>query len=102
MTPYLNTPPSLPDPDPSPTINPRDVTDTQMHTFGDACLYTSSFSSADDDLGFSLVDTVNVLIVGNGTERMMSEHWRREYTKPDDSQFTRSTSSSATWRSPAT
>ena len=36
----------------------------------------------------SLVDTVNVLIVGNGTERMMSEHWRREYTKPDDSQFT--------------
>ncbi len=88
VTTYLNDPSFDPDPDPSPTINPRDVTDTQDHTFGDACLYASSFSSADDDLGFSPVDAVNVLIVGNGTERMSSEHWRHEYVKPQDSQFT--------------
>ena len=88
VTPYLNDPNIDPDPDPSPTINPRDVTDTQGTRSATRVSTRSSFSSADDDNGFSPIDTVNVIIVGNGTERMMSEHWRHEYTKPTDSQFT--------------
>jgi photosystem II stability/assembly factor-like uncharacterized protein len=88
VTTYLNDPNFDPDPDPSPTINPRDVTDTQDHTFGDACLYTSSFFSADDDSGVSPIDTVNVIIVGNGLERIKAEHWKHEFTKRRHSQFT--------------
>ena len=36
---YLNAGPGA-DPDPSPTINPRNVTDTKSHAFGAACFYT--------------------------------------------------------------
>ena len=81
MTRYLNDPNIDPDPDPSPTINPRDITDTQDHTFGDACLYTVTFRSADDDNGFSPVDTIQVIIVGNADEPMKSEHWKHEFTQ---------------------
>lgn len=88
VTTYLNDPNFNPDPDPSPTINPRDVTDTQDHTFGDACLYSSSFFSADDDFGVSPLDSVNVIIVGNGIERIKAEHWKHEFTKRKHSQFT--------------
>jgi hypothetical protein len=33
----------------SPGIQPRDVTNNQMHAFGHACVYTIKFTSADDD-----------------------------------------------------
>ena len=88
MTRYLNDPNIDPDPDPSPTINPRDITDTQDHTFGDACLYTVTFRSADDDNGFSPVDTIQVIIVGNADEPMKSEHWKHEFTHRDHGDFT--------------
>jgi photosystem II stability/assembly factor-like uncharacterized protein len=88
VTLYLNDPNFNPDPDPSPTINPRDITDTQDHTFGDACLYTSTFKSADDDNGFSPVDSIQVIIVGNATKPIMSEHWKHEFTHRDHGDFT--------------
>ena len=84
----LNDPNFNPDPDPSPTINPRDYVDTRDHTFGDACLYTSTFQSADDDNGFSPIDSIHVIIVGNGTERITSEHWRHEFNFRPQSDFT--------------
>ena len=87
-TPYLNDPSFNPDPDPSATINPRDVTDTQDHTFGDACFYTSTFRSADDDGGFSPIDSINVIIVGNATERLKSEWWKWEFSHRSKSEFT--------------
>ena len=88
VTRYLNDPSFDPDPDPSPTIHPRDITDTQDHTFGDACLYTVTFRSADDDNGFSPVDTIQVIIVGNATLPITSEHWRHEFNFRDHSDFT--------------
>jgi PKD domain-containing protein len=88
VTRYLNDPNFDPDPDPSPTINPRDITDTHDHTFGDACLYTVTFQSADDDNGVSPVDTIQVIIVGNADETITSEHWRHEFNFRDQSDFT--------------
>ena len=40
-----------PDPDPSPSVHPRDVTDDQPHAFADACFYDIVFDSLDDDGG---------------------------------------------------
>ena len=77
-----------PDPDPSPTNNPRDVTDNQSHTFGDACLYTTAFSSADDDSGLSPTDTVKVIVGGNALAAMKSDQWKEEFNHRDLSQFT--------------
>jgi hypothetical protein len=84
----LNDPAFNPDPDPSPTIHPRDYVDTRDHTFGDACLYTVTFQSADDDNGVSPLDTIQVIIVGNADETITSEHWRHEFNFRDQSDFT--------------
>jgi hypothetical protein len=78
VTTYLNNPPS-PDPFPSPTVNPRDITDTKTHTFGDACLYTTTFGSYDDDGGVAVPDSVKVLITGNESERFGHAFWKDQY-----------------------
>ncbi len=39
------------DPDPSPSIQPRDVPDARSKTFGQACTYDVEFSALDDDAG---------------------------------------------------
>ena len=84
----LNDPVNFPlgDPFPSPTINPRDVTDAKSHVFGDACLYSVGFSSRDDDLGLSPLDTVAVIIAGNATERRSAGYWQTQY-KPRPTAF---------------
>ena len=46
-----NNPAIVPDPDPSPTINPRNVNFNQYHAFGLACAYDVEFSALDDDGG---------------------------------------------------
>ena len=81
VTTYLNDPP-LPDPFPSPTVNPRDVTDTQTHTWGDACLYTTTFGSADDDGGAAVPDSVHVIITGNAARRFDHGFWKDQYRTP--------------------
>ena len=86
-TPHLVNPP-VTDPDPSPSDQPRNETDNVTHTFGDACLYTIAFDSTDDDAGMSPTDTAKVIIAGNGSAPMASEHWRHEYVFPNQSQFT--------------
>jgi serine protease len=70
---------ATPDPFPSPTINPRDVTDSHSHTFGDACSYLVGFSAADDDAGVSVADTVRVIIAGNASQRQNAGYWQTQY-----------------------
>jgi hypothetical protein len=74
----LNDPSFNPDPDPSPTINPRTVTDSEPHAFGDACFYTVTFGAADDDFG-TASDTVKVIITGNESKERSAGYWQTQY-----------------------
>ena len=74
---YLVNPPN-PDPFPSPSVQPRDVTDMQTHTFADACLYAISFLAEDDD-GGNGADTANVIITGNADRARSSGYWQHQY-----------------------
>lgn len=75
---YLVNPPAL-DPLPSPSVQPRDVTDTRDHTFADACLYLVQFDVTDDDAGVSPGDEVSVVIVGNADDTRSAGFWRHQY-----------------------
>jgi hypothetical protein len=72
----LHLPPN-PDPDPSPDGSPRDVTNAQTHTFGEACFYNVRFASADDD-GGSGSDDIAVVILGGFTETKSHGYWKNE------------------------
>jgi serine protease len=84
---YLNNGAFNPDPDPSPTINPRDVTDNQPHAFSDACFYTVVFDALDDDGGNALDDTVKVIIAGNASSERGAGYWQTQY-RPRPTAFT--------------
>ena len=77
-TPFLLNAPNA-DPDPSPSIDPRDVTDPRSHAFGRACMYDVGFSADDDDGGASPTDTISVLIAGNATAGRPSGYWAQQY-----------------------
>jgi hypothetical protein len=77
-TSYLLHPPNA-DPDPSPSIDPRDVTDARSHAFGKACMYDVGFSALDDDAGASATDTVSVLIAGNAARGRPTGYWAQQY-----------------------
>jgi hypothetical protein len=81
-TSYLVNPPNA-DPDPSPSIQPRDVTDTQSHAFSGACLYTITLSSLDDDAGLAS-QTAKVIIVGNATSNRSAGYWYQAYGRNKD------------------
>jgi hypothetical protein len=66
------------DPDPSASIQPRDVTDARSHAFGQSCTYRVGFSSLDDDAG-SAADAVQVLITGNTAKGLTSGVWAQQY-----------------------
>ena len=74
---YLVNPPSA-DPLPSPSVQPRDVTDTQSHAFGDACFYTIGFTATDDD-GGTASDAASVIVTGNATDRRSAGYWLNQY-----------------------
>ena len=74
---YLVNPPNL-DPFPSPSVQPRDVTDVQTHAFADACLYEIVFSALDDD-GGSASDTATVLIAGNARRARQTGYWQHQF-----------------------
>jgi subtilisin family serine protease len=76
-TAYLVNPPAT-DPDPSPDVDPRDVSDTQTHAFSDACFYEIVFSAADDD-GGSASDSAIVIIAGNAELVRASGYWMHQY-----------------------
>jgi PKD domain len=79
ITTSLVNPPN-PDPLPSPSIQPRDVTDTQSHAFGQACLYQVRFTSQDDDAGTGQ-DEVEVVVVGNAREVRSAGYWQTQFSK---------------------
>ncbi len=72
--------PPLPDPFPSPSIQPRDVDVDTSHTFGDACLYQISFWAEDDDGGVSPVDTAYVIIIGTAERARHAGYWQHQYS----------------------
>ncbi|MCK5378351.1 MAG: hypothetical protein KAJ78_03060 [Acidobacteria bacterium] len=78
-TTYLVNPP-IPDPYPSPSIQPRDVTDIQVHAFAAACLYQVTFAALDDDLGTSS-DTTDVFIAGNAGILRSAGYWYNQFRK---------------------
>ena len=80
-TTYLVDPPATDSPFPpgSPEVIARDVTDDQIHTFGDACVYEIGFSTEDDDGGLSLVDHAQVLIAGNADLVRSTGYWLHQY-----------------------
>ena len=76
---YLNDGAVGPDPDPSPSVNPRDVTEDQPHAFGDACFYTVVFDSRDDDGGNAPDDSVAVIIGGSADQERGPGYWQAQY-----------------------
>jgi hypothetical protein len=70
--------PPNPDPFPSPTIQPRNVTLTATHTYLDGCLYELRVTVVDDDAG-SGFDTANVVIVGNADHTRSAGYWHHQY-----------------------
>ncbi len=70
--------PPLADPFPSPTLQPRNVTDDREHVFGDACLYDVELTVVDDD-GGSGSDGVAVIIVGNAELARSAGYWQQQY-----------------------
>jgi len=84
-TTYLVNPPNA-DPDPSPSVQPRDVTDSRSHAFGQACTYDVVFSALDDDAG-SASDTIKVLIVGNEDDGRPTGYWAQQYRQKGGVEF---------------
>jgi hypothetical protein len=76
-TTYLVSPPN-PDPLLSPTIQPRDVSESQTHAYAAACTYVITFTVTDDDGGTSTA-TANVLVVGNGKRPSGDGYWRHQF-----------------------
>ena len=66
------------DPDPSPSVQPRDVSDSASHAFGQACTYDIVFSASDDD-GGSASATIKVLITGTNDAGRPSGYWAHQY-----------------------
>ncbi len=77
-TTYLVNPPN-PDPPLSPSVQPRDVSDTKSHAFADACLYVIEFRSTDDDLGASPAANANVIIVGTDPQTRSAGFWTQQF-----------------------
>ena len=84
-TTYLVNPPN-PDPLPSPSVQPRDVFDTQTHAFAEACLYEIGFSAVDDD-GGSASDSAIVLIAGNSSRARSSGDWQHQFGRQGHTDF---------------
>lgn len=78
------------DPQLSPTVQPRLVTDSVDHAFTDACLYQVGLTVTDDD-GGSVSDTIPVVITGNAALARSSGYWSAEYRAKRSSDFTAAT-----------
>lgn len=77
VTTHLVNPPFA-DPLPSPSIDPRDIIDMQIHAFADACLYDVGVTSVDDD-GGSAADSIWVIIGGNSNKVKSKGYWYQQY-----------------------
>jgi hypothetical protein len=82
---YLVNPPD-PDPFPSPSIQPRDVTDIQSQTYLDACTYAVQFLGEDDDGGTGS-DSILVIIVGDSERPRHAGYWQHQYRRNGQTDF---------------
>lgn len=73
-----------PDPDParSPSVQPRDLTDEQSHTYRKPCLYELSLTARDDDSGTG-TDAVPVIVQGNAPLSLLADVWYVKYLSGD-------------------
>jgi hypothetical protein len=82
--------PPNPDPPLSPSIQPRDVTDTVDHAYVDACAYLATHTAVDDDGGVGS-DEVAVLIVGDADRVRSAGYWQEIYRPRPGSPFDQAT-----------
>ena len=66
--------PPATDPPKSPSVQPRDVSLSESHTYGSACLYDLTVGVEDDD-GGSASDSGVVVVVGNADRSRGSGYW---------------------------
>lgn len=76
-TTFLNAGPAT-DPLPSPTVNARDVSDAQSHTWATACMFTIALTARDDDAGTD-TETAKVVMIGNSGRARGSGYWQPQY-----------------------
>ncbi|MFB7979486.1 M36 family metallopeptidase [Streptomyces vinaceus] len=79
--------PPATDPDPSPSIQPRDVTATRSHAYPAACLSTLTLTGTDDD-GGAASDTASVITTGNVKWAHNQAYWTKEFGGPFPKHFT--------------
>ena len=79
--------PPATDPDPSPSIQPRNVTGTKSHAYADACLFNLVLTSADDDGGTGSANAV-VIITGNAAKACSQGYWKSQYDGKPPNEFT--------------
>ena len=70
--------PPADDPLPSPTFQPRDVTDTQSHSWSQPCLYNVTLAVTDDDSG-SAADDTWVVVTGTDKRQRNAGYWYDQY-----------------------
>jgi hypothetical protein len=70
--------PPFADPFPSPSLQPRDVTDDQSHAFSDACLYEIRFGARDDD-GGSAQDVAFVIVTARPAAARSAGYWYQQF-----------------------
>jgi hypothetical protein len=78
--------PPNPDPLPSPSVQPRDVTDRMGHDIDDPCVYTVTFTAADDDGGVG-VDEAPIVVQGRATRTLGYSSWRRQFRDVEHADF---------------
>lgn len=83
----LVNPPAL-DPAKSPSVQPRDISLSASHVYGDACIYTLTGDAVDDDGGNAVDDTAVVIITGNATQARSKGFWQTNYRRLPASKFT--------------
>lgn len=71
--------PPLSDATPSPDIGPRDITDTTVHNYANACRYLLRLNVSDDDRG-STTDVAPVVVTGTSDSARGAGFWRHQYT----------------------
>jgi hypothetical protein len=71
--------PPATDPAKSPSVQPRALTVTGQHAYGDACLYTLTADATDDDGGNAVDDTAAVIVTGSATAARSKGYWYNQY-----------------------
>ena len=81
VTTSLVNPPAA-DPPLSPSVQPRDVLDTQAHAFTGACRYDIGYRAVDDDDDVRAgIDALVALVTGNATRNRSAGYWYSSFDR---------------------